>query len=171
MKRFLSLAATATLALTMFSAVTPAHAASTGSTVSLVFKTTLVSNGTTIETLPGGIQYGWNNLNGTTTWGTSQATMQFLGDVNYRGGSGPFNGYITVTRSDGTKIAFSASGSALYLSGPNGSSTTHFSGNLSVISGTGEFLGATGIGTMVGIREGALGTPARFTWRLEVAKR
>lgn len=158
------------VSLALLSPIAPAVAASSGGTVSIVFKSTLVSSGTTIETLPGGIQYGWNNLNGTTTWGTDQATMLFLGDVNYRSGSGPFSGFITVTRNDGTKLAFTATGSALASTGANGSSTTNFTGNLAVIGGTGEYLGATGIGTMVGIRDGALGTPARFTWRLHVAR-
>ncbi len=137
----------------------------------MVFRSTVTSIGTTLNELPGGIRYGWNNLEGTTAWGNQSATMQFLGDVDYINGSGPFNGYVTVKRADGVTIAFHVSGSALAAPDGKGGTLTTFAGKAEVIGGTGNFESASGIGTMVGTRAAALGSPVRLTFKLDVLKK
>ena len=67
----------------------PASAARAKKPVTLTFSTTLSSSVATLESLPGGHTYGWNNLNGPTTWGNQDATITFLGDVDYMNGSVP----------------------------------------------------------------------------------
>ena len=148
----------------------PAAAASK-KLVTLTFTTTLTSGGTTLETLPGGHTYGWNNLSGTTTWGKQAATISFLGDVDYVNGSGPFNGYVTVTRADGVALGTHIDGNA--LAAPDGSAGTRtiFAGSVSVIQGTGAYRGSTGIGTMTGQRKSALGSPVEMTLTLSVLRR
>ena len=137
----------------------------------LVFRSTVTSIGTTLNELPGGIRYGWNNLAGTTKWGNQSATLDFLGDVDYVNGSGPFNGYITVKRADGVTIAFHVAGSALAAPDGKGGTLTTFAGKLEVIGGTGNFEGSSGIGTMVGTRAAALGSPVRLTFKLDVLRK
>ena len=146
----------------------PAHAATYPPAIPMVLKSTVTSSGTTLNTLPGGITYGWNDLNGPTTWGKQQAAIHFQGDVNYLNGSGPFNGYVTVTGADGTVLAFRVEGSALAVPLNSGATETHFAGDIKVIGGTGTYANAKGIGTMVGTREAALGSPVRLTFRLTV---
>ena len=143
----------------------PAQARS--STKHLTFTVSFTSQGTTLHDLPGGVVYGWNNLTGPTTWGKKKATVEFLGSVDYVDGSGDFGGLITVTRSDGTTLAFSATGDAMSPPG-TGTEDTHFAGALSVIGGTGAYKGASGIGTMSGFRKSALGSPVTLTFDLRV---
>lgn len=126
------------------------------------------STGTTLQTLPGGITYGWNHLVAGTKWAGQDATADFLGDVEYVDGSGPFNGYITLTRADGAKLGLRVQGSALSLA-TTGTAEARFSGNVTVIGGSGAFAGATGIGTMTGTRQSALGSPVQLLLRLTVA--
>jgi hypothetical protein len=127
------------------------------------------SSGTTLQSLPGGITYGWNHLIAGTRWAGQDATADFLGDVQYVNGSGPFNGYITLTRADGAKLALRVQGSALSLANA-GTADTRLSGNVSVIGGAGAFAGAKGIGTMTGSRQAALGSPVQMIIRLTVTK-
>lgn len=132
------------------------------------FEVTFTSKGTTLNTLSGDKTYGWNHLAGKTRWGSRSAHVDFLGSVNYVDGSGPFGGFITVTRSNGTKLAFSVDG--LAMSGPTaGTSDTRFSGTLAVIGGSGPYTDATGIGSMSGYRKAALGSPVTLTFDLRVA--
>ncbi|MFM8772349.1 MAG: hypothetical protein ACKOFP_00645, partial [Actinomycetota bacterium] len=86
----------------------PAQAKAT--TKNLTFAVDLTSSGTVLETLPGDITYGWNDLRGPTRWGKQDASMRFLGSVDYVSGTGPFGGLITITRGDGVKLGLSVSG-------------------------------------------------------------
>lgn len=146
---------------------TPAQAAKSKT---LVFDVDLTSAGTTLETLPGDVTYGWNDLRGPTRWGKSAAQMRFLGNVDYVSGTGPFGGFVTVTRADGVKIAFSVSG---WSTSPETSGTANakFRGTLTVIGGTGPYAKATGTGTMEGYREAALGSPVELTFSVVVQQR
>lgn len=146
---------------------TPAQAAKSKT---LVFDVDLTSAGTTLETLPGDVTYGWNDLQGPTRWGKSAAQMRFLGNVDYVSGTGPFGGFVTVTRADGVKIAFSVSG---WSTSPETSGTANakFRGTLTVIGGTGPYAKATGTGTMEGYREAALGSPVELTFSVVVQQR
>ena len=161
-----ALAATALVALAGLAGA-PAQAAKSKT---LVFDVDLTSAGTTLETLPGDITYGWNDLQGPTRWGKSSAQMRFLGNVDYVSGTGPFGGFVTVTRADGVKIAFSVSG---WSTSPETSGTADatFRGTLTVIGGTGPYAKATGTGTMQGYRKAALGSPVELTFSVVVQQR
>ena len=161
-----TLAATALVALAGL-AGSPAQAAKSKV---LVFDVDLTSAGTTLETLPGDVTYGWNDLQGPTRWGKSSAQMRFLGNVDYVSGTGPFGGFVTVTRADGVKIAFSVSG---WSTSPETSGTANakFRGTLTVIGGTGPYAKATGTGTMEGYRKSALGSPVELTFSVVVQQR
>lgn len=136
----------------------------------LVFDVDLTSSGTTLETLPGDVTYGWNDLSGPTRWGKSSAQMRFLGSVDYVSGTGPFGGFVTVTRADGVKLALSVSG---WATSPETSGTANasFRGTVTVIGGTGPYAKATGTGTMEGYRKAALGSPVELTFSVVVQKR
>ena len=161
-----TLAATALVALAGL-AGSPAQAAKSKV---LVFDVDLTSAGTTLETLPGDVTYGWNDLQGPTRWGKSSAQMRVLGNVDYVSGTGPFGGFVTVTRADGVKIAFSVSG---WSTSPETSGTANakFRGTLTVIGGTGPYAKATGTGTMEGYRKSALGSPVELTFSVVVQQR
>ena len=161
-----TLAATALVALAGL-AGSPAQAAKSKV---LVFDVDLTSAGTTLETLPGDVTYGWNDLQGPTRWGKSSAQMRFLGNVDYVSGTVPFGGFVTVTRADGVKIAFSVSG---WSTSPETSGTANakFRGTLTVIGGTGPYAKATGTGTMEGYRKSALGSPVELTFSVVVQQR
>lgn len=140
-----------------------------GTSRTLSFVSAVSSKGTTLNTLPGGITYGWNHLEGKTRWGKRSAKVEFLGDVDYKNGSGPFNGYVTVTRSDGTKIAFTVVG---WSSTPPGSGTgdARFRGTLAVIGGSKNFRNVKGTGTMTGTRSAALGGTVNLRFALAIEK-
>jgi hypothetical protein len=163
-RRLISALAVASLVAVVGLAGTPAQAAKSRT---LVFNVDLISSGTTLETLPGGITYGWNDLRGPTKWGKASAQLRFLGSVDYVDGTGPFGGFVTITRSDGVKLALSVSGWA--TSPPEqGTANATFRGTVTVIGGSGPFAGATGTGTMSGYRKAALGSPVELTFSVTV---
>jgi hypothetical protein len=145
-------------------------ASAASSVTSLTFTTTMTSIETNLQTLPGGHTYGWNHFTGTTTWGNQSATIVFLGDVDYVNGSGPFGGYVTVTRADGTKLAFTTKGNALAEDKATDGIAARFASSLEVIGGTNAYARATGIGTMTGTRASEIGSPAKFVFKLSVRK-
>jgi hypothetical protein len=149
-------------------APSPAAAAKTQS---LVFQADLTSAGTSLETLPGGVTYGWNDLRGPTRWGSKSAQMRFLGSVDYVDGTGPFGGFVTVTRADGVRLALAVSGWATSPPGRPGTSHAKFRGTVTVIGGTGPFARAQGTGTMEGRRKAALGSPVELTFNITVQRR
>jgi hypothetical protein len=145
-------------------ATSPAQAAQTKH---LTFTLTVTSTATTLHTMPGDVTYGWNRLVGKTTWGKRAARVEFLGQVSYVNGSGPFGGLVTVTRAGGTSLGFSVTGFA--MSPPvAGTDQTRFRGTIEVLGGTGAYEGATGIGVMTGHRKAALGSPVTLTFDLNV---
>ena len=162
----------ATLGATLIAAAglvgSPAQAAKTKT---LTFNVDLVSSGTSLTTLPGDITYGWNDLNGPTRWGKSSAQMRFQGSVDYVSGTGPFGGFVTVTRADGVSIAFSVTGWATSPAKQQGTANATFRGTFTVIGGTGPYAGATGTGTMKGYRKAALGSPVELTFTAIVEKK
>lgn len=145
----------------------PAQAKAT--TKNLTFAVDLTSSGTVLETLPGDITYGWNDLRGPTRWGKQDASMRFLGSVDYVSGTGPFGGLITITRADGVKLGLSVSGWATSPSEDAGTANAKFHGTVTVIGGSGPYAGATGVGTMRGFRKAALGSPVTLTFSLTVS--
>lgn len=148
--------------------VSPAAAASKAERIE--WRMELRSAGTTLQQLPNGLTYGWNDLRAGTKWAGQDATVRFLGDVQYVDGSGPFNGYVTVTRADGAVLGMRVEGSALSLASGDSTADARFSGNITVIGGDGAYRGARGIGTMSGARQAALGSPVTMTFRLTVVR-
>jgi hypothetical protein len=134
----------------------------------LTFTTQLRSVDSIIRTLPGGVTYGRNHLRGRTTWNNRHANIDFLAIVEYVNGSGPFYGVVTVTRADGSSIVFSANGRS--ISAGVGTTDARFTGQATVLGGSGAFAGATGTGTMTGFRKAALGGQVRMTFRLTVTR-
>ena len=159
----------AALAATALIGASPAQAKP--ATKNLTFAVDLTSSGTVLETLPGDITYGWNDLRGPTRWGKQDASMRFLGSVDYVSGTGPFGGLVTITRADGTKIGLSVSGWATSPSDQAGTANATFRGTVTIIGGTGPYAGATGVGTMTGYRKAALGSPVELTFSLTVEQR
>jgi len=157
---------TAALAAAALLSGSPAHAASTAK--NLTIKADLTSFGTVLDTLPGDVTYGWNDLRGSTQWGKQDASVRFLASVNYVSGTGPFSGPVTITRADGTKLALSVNAWATTPSGQSGTANATFRGTVTIIGGSGAYAGAMGTGTLKGYRKAALGSPARFTFALTV---
>ena len=162
-------AALAAIALVALVGLTGAPAqAATSKTLN--FDVDLTSAGTTLETLPGGVTYGWNDLRGPTRWGKASAEMRFLASVDYVNGSGPFFGFVTITRADGVKLALSVSG---WATAPpeQGTANATFRGTVTVIGGSGPYAGATGTGVMSGYRKAALGSPVELAFAVTVQKK
>lgn len=167
-RRLISALAAASLVALVGLAGTPAQAAKSKN---LVFDVDLTSSGTTLETLPGDITYGWNDLRGPTRWGKAAADMRFLGSVDYVSGTGPFGGFVTITRADGVKLALSVTGWATTPQDQAGTANATFRGTVSVIGGSGPYAKATGTGTMQGYRKAALGSPVELTFSVVVQQR
>ena len=163
-----ALSIAAALAATALIGAAPAQAKP--ATKNLTFAVDLTSAGTVLETLPGDITYGWNDLRGSTQWGKQGAALRFLGSVDYVDGTGPFGGFVTVTRADGVTLAFSVSGWATTPSNQKGTANATFHGTITVIGGSGPYAGARGVGTMKGFRKAALGSPVQLTFSLTVEK-
>lgn len=161
------LTATALVALAGVAAA-PAQAAKTKT---LTFDVDLVSAGTTLQTLPGDITYGWNDLRGPTRWGKKSAQLRFLGSVDYVDGTGPFGGFVTVTRSDGVILSLSVTGWSSTPTGQQGTANAKFRGTFTVIGGTGPYAGARGTGRMEGYRKAALGSPVELTFTAVVEQK
>ena len=167
-RRLIPALAAASLVAVVGLAGTPAQAAKSKN---LVFDVDLTSSGTTLETLPGDITYGWNDLRGPTRWGKAAADMRFLGSVDYVSGTGPFGGFVTITRADGVKLALSVTGWATTPQDQAGTANATFRGTVTVIGGTGPYAKATGTGTMQGYRKAALGSPVELTFSVVVQQR
>lgn len=167
---FAALMALVLVAVVAVALPTTASAGDRTATRNLTFTSEVTSVGTTLTELPGDIVYGWNHLRGTTRWGSRSATLDFLGDVDYVDGSGPFNGFVTITHRNGTQLALRVTGQAVTPPGP-GTKDATFSGTVRVIGGSGTFTGATGHGTMTGSRQAALGGAVNLTFHVAVTRR
>jgi hypothetical protein len=146
----------------------PASAALKGGKI--VFLTEFVSEETTLNTIPGGFTYGWNYLTSGTKIAGKPGKVQFLGVVNYKDGSGPFGGFVTVTLDNGSVLGLAVDGQGLSLSKGTSTADARFSGSVKVISGSGDFKGAQGIGSMTGSRASALGSPVSMKFNLTLKK-
>ena len=169
MRRRVAAIVATTILITVTGLIGSPAAAAKSST--LVFKVDLTSAGSTLETLPGGVTYGWNDLRGPSRWGKRSASVRFLGNVNYVNGTGPFNGFVTITRSDGVRLALSVSGWSTTPAKKKGTAHAKFRGTVTVIGGSGAFAKATGSGTMEGRRKAALGSPVELTISVVVQRR
>jgi len=109
--------------------------------------------------------YGWNHLVGTTSTDLGAFEVDMLGNVDYSSGTGPFFGFVTLVASDGDRIAMRMDGDAKVLD----DGTTALSSRLTVIDGSGEYVGVTGHGSFTGTRIAQVGAPIEidFTVRLD----
>ena len=158
----------AVIAILSLGFIAPASAAPKGEKI--VFLTEFVSEETTLNTLPGGYTYGWNYLTSGTKVAGKPGKVQFLGVVNYKDGSGPFGGFVTVTLDNGSVLGLAVDGQGLSLSSGSGTADARFGGSIKVISGTGDFKGAKGMGTMTGSRASDLGSPVAMKFNLTLKK-
>jgi hypothetical protein len=113
----------------------------------------------------GSVVYGWNRLTGTAMLDGKPVSVEMLGNVNYKGGNGPFFGFITFTFDDRSTLAVSMQGQA--VQSPSGASTVV--ATLAVFGGTGRYERATGTGTFVGARPAAVGATVDSTFDLKLA--
>lgn len=151
----------------------PAHAAAdhrVTATQVLEFPVQLSSASSSITELPGGVTYGWNDLRAPTRWGSRAANLRLQGSVNYIDGTGPLGGFVTITRSDGTKLALSVTGYATKRS-TDGSTRTKFLGVVEVIGGSGPYAKARGTGSVSGFRKSAPGSPVKLTFTVTVERK
>ena len=152
----------AVFAALLMALIASAPAQAKASTERIAFSAGFTSQNTSLTELPGGHKYGWNDLTAAATINGQAATIRFQGAVDYTNGSGPFDGFITITFADDTQLAIVADGDALLTD----SGTTDFTGRINTIGGTGKYQGVKGIGTMRGSRSGELGAPVSLTFRL-----
>lgn len=105
------------------------------------------------------VSYGRSKLEGTTTWGSKSASVEWLCSYSSDGGRGPTHDLVTITRSDGSVLGLSITGDA---------TSQRLTGTVDVLGGTGSLAGASGTGTVVGSRGKAtldltVSTPGRTT--------
>ena len=109
---------------------------------------------------------GWNRLEGRSTFLGVPVAVKLLGAVEYTGGSGPFDGYVSFTAADGSQLV-------MYLDGQasrEGESTDLF-GRLEFVGATGKWRGAVAAGEFRGIRANKVGAPITATFSLVVDPR
>ena len=140
---------------------------STGTTREVSFTTMLMSTDKKTHSVgpEGQVLYGWNNLEGATTFEGKGGRTLLQGSVWYVGGSGPFNGFLTITLDDGSTLGLDVTGTA--AKSPT-TDVTDFKATLVVIGGSGAYANSTGGGELTGRRDGALGTAVRFDVDLEL---
>ena len=132
----------------------------------------LTSQSTVLQTYGAGTKVsGWNRLTGpaTITWTgvTPTASVELLGNVAYTSGSGPFFGVMNITTQDGDLLALKVDGTATLAPG---TTTTRFVGDIKILGGNLGFANSTGVGTMTGTRDSALGGAVNMTLQLQVKK-
>lgn len=109
---------------------------------------------------------GWNRLEGRSTFLGVPVAVKLLGAVEYTGGSGPFDGYVSFTAADGSQLV-------MYLDGQasrEGESTDLF-GRLEFVGATGKWRGAVAAGEFRGSRANKVGAPIAATFSLVVDPR
>ena len=122
------------------------------------------------ECLTGGYTYGGNFLTSATKIDGKRGKIEFLGVVNYKDGSGPFGGFVTVTLDNGSILGLAVDDQGLSLAKGLGTTDARFGGSIIVNSGTGNFKKAQGIGTMTGSRASTLGSPVAMKFNLILKK-
>jgi len=107
--------------------------------------------------------YGANHLTGSGTDSDgSKVDVELLALVNYKNGSGSFDGVLTLTFADGDTLGLKLVGGKTVAATDTTDAT--FKSTLAVIDGTGEHLGATGKGLFSGARKDALGGVVQATF-------
>jgi hypothetical protein len=155
--------------MAVFAIVLAAPAQAVPAAQEVVLVTTLTSAGTSLNTI-GNVKYGWNDLKGVANWGKESVSIRLQGDVAYKNDNGPFNGYFTITKADGTQLAFHVDGQALSIPESVGV-RTNFRGVMAFLQGSGAYSNAQSSGIMVGSRDAAIGSPVKMTLRFTLVPR
>lgn len=111
------------------------------------------------------VEYGTLRLVGDAEVDDSPATVEVVVGLEYRDGSGPWSGFLTIDSPTRGLLAMSYAGRTTL--GPDGSS--RISGRLTVIGGTGTFADVAGSGTTRAVRDGNPGSATSY--RIDVALR
>lgn len=109
--------------------------------------------------------FGWNRLEGTSTYLKVPVKVVLLGAVEYTNDNGPFDGYVRFIASDNSIVAMYLDGQAI---NDNKSSGTQLTGRLEFIGATGQFADQIVAGTYTGTREERVGAPVKAVFNLIV---
>lgn len=160
--RIVRLALVALLGTALLAVVSPAHAADSRITITFKAQLANVSNNTSTF---GDLQYGTTTLQGASLVKGEEVLVRRDSVVEYVDGTGPIGGFLTVTWKDGSRVSMRVAGS-----GVTASNRTDFTANLDVFSAAGRWKGYVGHGIMRGVRDGALGSPVVYTYRVTLTK-
>ncbi len=130
--------------------------------------TTLTSASNQLATVGPGTPkvYGWNLLQGTGTLQGVPVNVTLQGSVNYVGGAGPFEGFVTLAAADGSgTLALRLDGNAAPAA--DGSATA-LDGRLDYIGGTGGYLNVVAGGMFHASRKSGVGSPVETSLELTV---
>lgn len=130
--------------------------------------TTLTSASNQLATVGPGTPkvYGWNLLQGTGTLQGVPVNVTLQGSVNYVGGAGPFEGFVTLAAADGSgTLALRLDGNAAPAA--DGSATA-LDGRLDYIGGTGSYLNVVAGGMFHASRKSGVGSPVETSLELTV---
>lgn len=114
----------------------------------------------------GSLTSGSGRLTASVAVAGEPVAVELLATLRYVDGSGPFEGFVTLTWPQGDALASRYRGTA--TRGRDGS--TVLAGELDVVDGVGRYLGARGRGTVDGFRSGALGSQVEYTVALSVRR-
>jgi hypothetical protein len=130
------------------------------------WKVSLTSKDTRLHRVGPGEQktYGWNLLTGSTTIDGRPAEVELLGTVDYDAGNGPWGSFLTVTEGD-SSLGFRVRGEAAL---DPATKNTAFTGEMTVIGGTGRYAGASGTASVTGTRHDNLGGQVDFDVTMHV---
>ena len=131
----------------------------------LQFSTTFsfVPSGTFLSVV-GQTQYGNAHLSSDVLIEGQPVHADLEARLEYKGGTGPFSGFITLSWPNGDTLATRYVGGAEQ----NADQSTTVTGTLAVIGGQGRYAGASGRGTVLGYRTGQLGVPVTYTVTLDI---
>ena len=101
------------------------------------------------------VQYGQNRLEGVVDLFGGPAKVEILGNVQYRSGTGPFYGFLTLSWADGSSLGFNVTGQA----GKKADGVTDLSATTGFIGGTGRYVTANAVAKFSGTRDGKVGSP------------
>jgi hypothetical protein len=152
-------------ALGLGAAAVPAVAA-TSSTQRLSFTVQFAARSEATHTIgaSGSVVYGQLDFVGPSTVNGQAATVELQSNVFYTRGSGPFDGWVTVTMADGSVLSVEMVGGRTKAQ-PDTTDAT-FTAHLVVFGGSGRFVTAKGTGSMTGSRKASLGGTVNLSLRL-----
>ena len=160
--RIVRLVLVALLGAALVATAAPAQASDTRVTITFKAQLANVSNDTSTY---GDLQYGTTTLQGASLVKGEEVLVRRDSVVEYVDGSGPIGGFLTVTWADGSRVSMRVSGTGI-----KASQRTDFIASLDVFSTAGRWKGYVGHGVMRGVRDGALGSPVVYTYRVTLTK-